>query len=631
MAVDFVVGASILACLIFYITILSPHNPLLLTPSDWHGPPQLHLNSTIKHADEVPPSSPSPPPVSDVLTLEQIRDIVAPTRGFFSRDFSLHLGWNNMRYIIDAALLQAELLNRTLVLPSFIYARTCEYDLEVCADYAPMVNKTEALSSNEWIGLSIEQQMGFRIPISVMLDLGHLRVRYPVITVSDYLRLHGQDPESESSKGSWLRESYHTHGNVLELNGTKRPSLFVIENDWYDPTGTNRVDYIPQAMKRRGKWERYNHTESENQESVGYWPEEKPTTISKRLWRLVQGDNAIVDWNMAIGALRSSQLQLGRGIDLDDRVLEDVLNANGWEVLHTFSSKAWDFEKSIVRPLKQVVPRSSIRGFKDDYYEVDADVVVLAGETHFLRKPVSISASFSTWIETNGTLLSIMKGAMRFTEDCGRARFARMVVHTLISPERVLDLGEVLAMRMRRLNGGRLWMGAHLRRGDFVLKGWVMESTLEAHVKRVKDRLEAGRAVLTNLGGDHEKKKDGDEDKKTRITTYDIEGVVPDMEQTTLSPPRPDDRFYVATDERDSHALRAIRDAGGVFLTDLLTMEDRRAFGWPLMLTDVRAIVEQGVLAHSAYYYGHALSSFSGRVENLRAARGADRRTALLD
>lgn len=34
-----------------------------------------------------------------------------------------------MRYIIDAALLQADLLNRTLVLPSFVYARACEYDM----------------------------------------------------------------------------------------------------------------------------------------------------------------------------------------------------------------------------------------------------------------------------------------------------------------------------------------------------------------------------------------------------------------------------------------------------------------------------------------------------------------------
>ena len=34
-----------------------------------------------------------------------------------------------MRFIIETALLQAELLNRTLVIPSFVYARACEYDM----------------------------------------------------------------------------------------------------------------------------------------------------------------------------------------------------------------------------------------------------------------------------------------------------------------------------------------------------------------------------------------------------------------------------------------------------------------------------------------------------------------------
>lgn len=32
-----------------------------------------------------------------------------------------------MRYIIEAAIGHAAMLNRTLVLPSFIYARSCEY------------------------------------------------------------------------------------------------------------------------------------------------------------------------------------------------------------------------------------------------------------------------------------------------------------------------------------------------------------------------------------------------------------------------------------------------------------------------------------------------------------------------
>jgi hypothetical protein len=146
--------------------------------------------------------------------------------------------------------------------------------------------------------------------------------------------------------------------------------------------------------------------------------------------------------------------------------------------------------------------------------------------------------------------------------------------------------------------------------------GWVVEKTPEAHMKRVKNRLEMGHSVLEHLGN---------------VTTYDIENVEPNMEQTILPPPLPNDRFYVATDERDPDALRIFSEAGGVFLTELLEMEERRAFGWPLMLTDVRALVEQSLLAHSAYFYGHQFSSFAGRVANLRAARGADKRTALLD
>ena len=81
-------GSFILAGLIFYMTFLSPHGPLLLGSSEWSIPANHTLSSPT--SDEAPSS------LSDVLTLEQIRDIVAPTRGFFSRDYSLKLGWNNV-------------------------------------------------------------------------------------------------------------------------------------------------------------------------------------------------------------------------------------------------------------------------------------------------------------------------------------------------------------------------------------------------------------------------------------------------------------------------------------------------------------------------------------------------------
>jgi hypothetical protein len=77
--------------------------------------------------------------------------------------------------------------------------------------------------------------------------------------------------------------------------------------------------------------------------------------------------------------------------------LRDLFGANPPLTLHLFlspSSSEFGLEKTIVQPMKQVVLRSSIRGFKDDYHHVDSDVVLLAGETHLRRKPVSTTPQF---------------------------------------------------------------------------------------------------------------------------------------------------------------------------------------------------------------------------------------------
>ena len=55
---------------------------------------------------------------------------------------------------------------------------------------------------------------------------------------------------------------------------------------------------------------------------------------------------------------------------------------------------------------------------------------------------------------------------MRFSEESSRTRFAAMVVHSFIFTPKILGLAEIVAGRMRERNGGRLWMGAHMRRGD---------------------------------------------------------------------------------------------------------------------------------------------------------------------
>jgi hypothetical protein len=147
---------------------------------------------------------------------------------------------------------------------------------------------------------------------------------------------------------------------------------------------------------------------------------------------------------------------------------------------------------------------------------------------------------------------------------------------------------------------------------------WTTESDPRVHVSFVKQHLHAGGFLLVDL---HNR---GD------LRTWDVEDVQPDPEPTALLPPRIDDPFFVATDERDPDARRKIADAGAVFVSDLLTTEDRRAFGWTLMLSDVMGLVEQQVLVHSGFFHGSGLSSFAGSVVNMRAARGADPRTVLL-
>jgi hypothetical protein len=68
------------------------------------------------------------------------------------------------------------------------------------------------------------------------------------------------------------------------------------------------------------------------------------------------------------------------------------------------SSDKYELDRTIIQPIKQVAPRSSLRGFKDDYYHVDSDVVLLSGETHVWRKPVRLTHAYM--VNANSDLFS---------------------------------------------------------------------------------------------------------------------------------------------------------------------------------------------------------------------------------
>ncbi|KAF9239248.1 hypothetical protein BU15DRAFT_46824 [Melanogaster broomeanus] len=514
--------------------------------------------------------------------------MVAKTDGFYARDYSLWLGWNNMRYIIETALLHGRLLNRTTIIPSFVYARACEFDIATCAAYATMVNRGDATYSDEWRNLPIEQQMAWRISISLMFNLTHLQQSHAVITTSDYLRLHNISADLESSDGHWDTETYHVN-NAL---GSQEPSLHAIENWWYDPDDFVRVDLIPEDMRLRGGWRTQGGDASRGQ--MGSWNDTTDSEIYHSLMDALPEGRPVLDW----GSVRRVVEDGNRITPLSSvGAIGDVLRENGFEVVYTYTGAGGiDVVKDVITPTYEAVPRHRIRGLYEDFHHITARVLLMRGELHDGRKP----------------------GSLYFTSVASQSRFSQTVLYNMRLTDNILSLAARINDRMLAMNTGRLWMASHMRRGDFARLGWAMEADFADHLARIKRHLREGRAILMSIHG-------------RNSSTYDVPDVQPDSSVVTLDPPEPDDKYYIATDERDPENLKYLQEQGGVLITDLLTIEDRREFGWSLMLTDVLALLEQATLSHAAFFYAHALSSLAGGVMNLRAAAGADPRTALLD
>lgn len=533
-------------------------------------------------------SSQRPPPTTQI-DLEALQEMVAHTNGFYARDYSLWLGWNNMRYIIETALLHGRILNRTSIIPSFVYARACEFDIHTCAAWATMVNRGDAVGSDEWRLLPYEKQMAWRIPISLMFNLTHIRETHPVVTVSEFLRLHNISADVETGRGDWDTEAYHH----ISSTGERKPSLRIIENDWYDPGEIVRVDRIPDDMRERGGWTPEGGDSSRAQ--IGTWNTTSDTSLYHALMDHVPSQSwPVLSWKDVRMIVEDGERITSQS---SDEEVQDVLKENGFEALYTYDGAAgMDAVKDVALPILEAAPRERIQGLYEDFSQISTEVLLVRGEIHWTRKP----------------------GSLFFTTADNRARFTQTVLYDIRLTENVINLAWKLRDRMLAINDGRLWMAGHMRRGDFVRLQWAMEADFKAHLARVKMHLEEGRHILESIHGGN-------------VTTYDVPDAKPDPSLSYLDPPLPDDKFYIATDERDPGNLAYLREQGAILISDLLTFEDRREFGWAIMLTDVLALLEQSLLSHAAYFYAHAFSSVAGGVMNLRASLGADPRTAKLE
>ncbi|KAF8502168.1 hypothetical protein F5888DRAFT_1174165 [Russula emetica] len=161
----------------------------------------------------------------------------------------------------------------------------------------------------------------------------HFRSSSSLCTVSYHHRL-GIPPTTRPGPGKRIEQWFldarflHFQPNIFEQNQTKLPSQFIIQNHWYDPSGTDRVDYIPEAMKSRGKWERYPESEIYDHENAGYWPPEDPTDISDLLTSVLPEGKVILDWGAAKTVLRESTV--GLEVDLTENIPRSSIPSFGF-------------------------------------------------------------------------------------------------------------------------------------------------------------------------------------------------------------------------------------------------------------------------------------------------------------
>ncbi|GAA5902852.1 hypothetical protein JCM8208_006493 [Rhodotorula glutinis] len=366
----------------------------------------------------------------------------------------------------------------------------------------------------------------------------------------------------------------HTYGPLLTYR--EFIALYGIDPNLYDESlRWNATNYTPQGFTTATLPEQlfqnrtFVRVDRPPPPPVDAAPaDEVPAGLDSSVVELALGSRAAWTLQQARDALRKRGLKL----DGDDDGLVRQLAPFDVVPLYTFGDEVL-MNKALARPSVELALRSKVLPLVDTLALPpfsNASIVYLAGNLHDQRKP----------------------GGLHFTSPAARQDYVDLVVHGVRAPAGVRALGERLAERMGERVEGRRWVAAHLRRGDFVGIQWSPAQDAEVHFDETVAALREGVEVL-----------EAHFDERL---------------------PRRDDPFYLATDERNATALAYYRAHGAVLVSDLLTAADSAQLGPSASYSDVLAVVEQQVLAHSDYFVGSELSSTSGGAVNVRTALGKE-------
>ncbi|KAK4051272.1 Cell division control protein 7 [Microbotryomycetes sp. JL221] len=472
-------------------------------------------------------------------TKEEIRAYVGAKPKFLVKDNWTTYGYNNVRYMFEATLNMAQIVGRIPVIPDIVWARDCAGETEKCTKHA--LEYFEHRRQHDEMGPKIwnEEGQAWKLGIEHFVDLPHLRKTYgPVLTLSEYFTLFDLDEQLIEPTGSWNDTTYTPQGLTTTIFS---------RDEFEFPIDFIRTD---RPMK-----------------DSNFYPLPDIEGLKMSVVQELRGWQHVWSYDKAMATLTKFGLKLPLK---DERKIVAAMDRIAQGPLYTFSDDVL-MSKALVLPSIDLVQRSRIRSLSSQLGNepfVSSDIVYLPGDLHDQRKP----------------------GGLRFTTKEARNGFVNMILQSVRAPMKYQELGQTLADRISEKVDGRRWMGAHMRRGDFLGINWSPETTYKGHIARTQKALAKG--------ADEMERREAD-----RL-------------------PEPGDIFYLATDETDERALNYFRSQGAILLTDLMTRQDAERLGWESSFTDLLALVEQHVLARSDFFVGSKMSSTTGGIINIRKTLG---------
>jgi hypothetical protein len=215
-----------------------------------------------------------------------------------------------------------------------------------------MINKNDAIHSDQWRNLPMDDQMAWYIPLEIMIDIPSLRSKQPVILLSEYLLLQGLDLDRETTNGGWDRSYYHS--------GLDQPDLYIIPNRKFDPEGIVRVDsYVPKTHITRSLDGLEPFIRLVNSTSTSTTPTSTSNSTNSNStstnstnpmdanamsqwaynldYKLIEFTESKKKW--AINWLEAKMIISEFLTITNDTIVEDVLERIGWAITHTYEGK----------------------------------------------------------------------------------------------------------------------------------------------------------------------------------------------------------------------------------------------------------------------------------------------------